>query len=78
MYSLILFYYIIIGFNKIITIIAIMNSRLKNQAVDYKMSLIMIGDSEVGKTCFLLKFADENFNTSHISTIGIDFKIKTI
>lgn len=55
-----------------------MNSRLKNQAVDYKMSLIMIGDSEVGKTCFLLKFADENFNTSHISTIGIDFKIKTI
>lgn len=55
-----------------------MNSKLKNQTVDYKLSLIMIGDSEVGKTCFLLKFADENFNTSHISTIGIDFKIKTI
>ena len=50
----------------------------KGQPVDYKISIIMIGDSGVGKTCFLLKFADENFNTSHISTIGIDFKIKTI
>jgi GTPase SAR1 family protein len=32
--------------------------------------LILIGDSGVGKTCFLLKFADENFTSSHISTIG--------
>lgn len=55
-----------------------MNSKTKNQTADYKLSFIMIGDSEVGKTCFLLKFADENFNTSHISTIGIDFKIKMI
>ena len=55
-----------------------MNAKLKNQAVDYKMSIIMIGDSGVGKTCILLKFADQNFNTSHISTIGIDYKIKTI
>lgn len=46
--------------------------------VDYKVSLIMIGDSSVGKTCFLLKFADENSNVSHIPTIGIDFKIKTV
>ena len=25
-----------------------------------------------------MKFADEKFNIAHISTIGIDFKIKTI
>lgn len=53
-------------------------SKFKGTAVDYKISLIMIGDSSVGKTCFLLKFADENSNISHIPTIGIDFKIKTI
>jgi len=53
-------------------------SKFKGLAVDYKISLIMIGDSSVGKTCFLLKFADENSNISHIPTIGIDFKIKTI
>ena len=34
----------------------------KAAAIDYKMSLIMIGDSSVGKTCFVLKFADENTN----------------
>jgi GTPase SAR1 family protein len=42
----------------------------KSQAFDYLIKLILIGDSGVGKTCFLLKFADENFTSSHISTIG--------
>ena len=42
----------------------------KNQAFDYLIKLILIGDSGVGKTCFLLKFAEENFTSSHISTIG--------
>lgn len=45
---------------------------------DCLMKLILIGDSGVGKTCFLMRFADDNFTTSHISTIGIDFKIKMI
>ena len=42
----------------------------KNAQFDYLIKLILIGDSGVGKTCFLLKFADENFTSSHISTIG--------
>jgi GTPase SAR1 family protein len=42
----------------------------KNSAFDFLIKLILIGDSGVGKTCFLLKFADENFTSSHISTIG--------
>ena len=36
------------------------------------------GDSGVGKTCILFRFSDDAFNTTFISTIGIDFKIKTI
>jgi Ras-related protein Rab-8A len=47
-------------------------------AYDYLMKFIIIGDSGVGKTCFLMRFADDSFTTSHISTIGIDFKIKPI
>ena len=47
-------------------------------AADHKISLIMIGDSSVGKTCFLLRFTEDNANASHIPTIGIDFKIKTL
>jgi len=38
----------------------------------------MIGDSGVGKSCLLLRFSDDSFTTSFITTIGIDFKIKTV
>jgi GTPase SAR1 family protein len=34
--------------------------------------------SGVGKSCLLLRFSDDSFTTSFITTIGIDFKIKTI
>ena len=32
----------------------------------------------VGKSCLLLRFSDDSFNTSFITTIGIDFKIRTV
>ena len=44
----------------------------------YLLKLIVIGDSSVGKTCLLLRFSDDQFPTSHMPTIGIDFRIKTI
>ncbi|KAJ6325296.1 hypothetical protein OIU76_012389 [Salix suchowensis] len=34
--------------------------------------------SGVGKSCLLLRFSDGSFTTSFITTIGIDFKIRTI
>lgn len=45
---------------------------------DYLFKIIVIGDSGVGKSSILFRFVDDNFNDSFISTIGIDFKIKTI
>lgn len=50
----------------------------KTQNYDYLIKLLVIGNSGVGKTNMLLKFCDNNFMTSHLTTIGIDFKIKTI
>lgn len=38
----------------------------------------MIGDSGVGKSCCLLRFSEDSFTPSFITTIGIDFKIRTI
>merc|ERR1719217_1177283 len=38
----------------------------------------MIGDTTVGKTSLLVRYADDDFNESVLATIGIDFKIKTI
>ena len=45
---------------------------------DYLIKLLMIGDSGVGKTSLLMRFSDDTFIPSFITTIGIDFKIKTI
>ncbi|XP_019771275.1 ras-related protein Rab-8A isoform X1 [Dendroctonus ponderosae] len=45
---------------------------------DYLFKLLLIGDSGVGKTCVLFRFSEDAFNTTFISTIGIDFKIRTI
>lgn len=44
---------------------------------DYLFKLLLIGDSGVGKSCLLLRFADDTYTDSYISTIGVDFKIKT-
>jgi len=50
----------------------------RQAAYDYLIKLLMIGDSGVGKSCLLLRFSDDSFTTSFITTIGIDFKIKTV
>ena len=35
-------------------------------------------DVGVGKSCLLLRFSEDQFTPSFITTIGIDFKIRTI
>lgn len=45
---------------------------------DYLFKLLLIGDSSVGKSCLLLRFADDSYVDSYISTIGVDFKIRTV
>ncbi|TGZ70639.1 hypothetical protein CRM22_003093 [Opisthorchis felineus] len=45
---------------------------------DALFKLLLIGDSGVGKTCLLFRYVEDTFSSSFISTIGIDFKIKTI
>ena len=42
------------------------------------LSFILIGDSTVGKTCFLLRYFKNQFNEVFLSTIGIDKEIKHV
>ncbi|GAB1604583.1 ras-related protein Rab-35-like [Argonauta hians] len=45
---------------------------------DHLFKLLIIGDSSVGKSCLLLRFAENTFSPSYITTIGVDFKIRTV
>nr|CDS22605.1 ras protein Rab 10 [Echinococcus granulosus] len=51
---------------------------MAKKTYDLLFKLMLIGDSGVGKTCILFRFVDDSFSSSFISTIGIDFKIKTV
>ncbi|KAK7233217.1 GTPase [Aureococcus anophagefferens] len=45
---------------------------------DHLFKLVLIGDTGVGKSCLLLRFADDAFTESYISTIGVDFRFRTV
>uniref|UniRef100_A0A0X3NZU5 Ras-related protein Rab-1 n=1 Tax=Schistocephalus solidus TaxID=70667 RepID=A0A0X3NZU5_SCHSO len=51
---------------------------MAKKSYDQLFKLMLIGDSGVGKTCILFRFVEDSFSSSFISTIGIDFKIKTV
>ena len=45
---------------------------------DDLFKLVIIGDSGVGKSCILLRFADDTFTENYYSTIGVDFRFKCV
>ena len=49
-----------------------------NTEFDVLLKMLLVGPECSGKTCLLMRYANDTFSESSISTIGIDFKIKTI
>ena len=45
---------------------------------DYLFKYLIIGNSGVGKSCLLIRFTDDKFEEGYVTTIGVDFKIKTL
>jgi small GTP-binding protein len=43
-----------------------------------KISMVVIGDTGVGKSCLLLQFVDRRFSSVHDLTIGVDFGSRII
>ena len=54
------------------------HGKKKTKQFDYTFKIVMIGDSGVGKSCILLRFADDKFNENFYATIGVDFRFKNI
>jgi GTPase SAR1 family protein len=40
--------------------------------------LVIIGDSGVGKSSLLMRFCDDSFREMYLTTIGVDFKFKSV
>ena len=49
-----------------------------NKKDDLTFKILILGDSNVGKTSLLLTYVDNYFPDSHVATIGIDYKIKEV
>jgi len=50
----------------------------KSKDYDYIFKIVLIGDTCVGKSCILVRFSDDIFNDSYVTTIGVDFRFKTM
>ena len=44
----------------------------------YLFKIILVGDSNVGKTSLMRRFTKGYFPSNHRATIGVDFTIKTV
>jgi len=51
---------------------------MKEEGCDHLIKVLTIGESGVGKTCLIQRFNKNEFSMNHLSTIAIDFKLKTI
>ncbi|KAI5067080.1 hypothetical protein GOP47_0017608 [Adiantum capillus-veneris] len=49
-----------------------------NQKIDYVFKVVLIGDSAVGKSQLLNRFARNEFSLDSKATIGVEFQTRTI
>ena len=48
------------------------------EGYDYLYKILLIGNSSVGKSSIFSRYVDNSYSDLSVSTIGVDFKIKTL
>ena len=56
----------------LVTVVAAWRHALRSPIL-FCVQIVMIGDSGVGKTSLLLRFANDRFDDSYMTTVGLDF-----
>lgn len=51
---------------------------MKTREYNHLFKVVIVGNSNVGKSSIVLRFADGEFNETYITTIGVDFRFKSI
>ena len=47
------------------------------QDYDYLFKIVIVGNSDVGKSCLLIRYTEGKFHST-ITTVGVDFKVYTV
>eukprot|EP00742_Colponemidia_sp_Colp-10_P000591 GILJ01000645.1.p1 GENE.GILJ01000645.1~~GILJ01000645.1.p1 ORF type:complete len:212 (+),score=27.32 GILJ01000645.1:165-800(+) len=50
----------------------------KKAQYDHLIKLLLLGDSGVGKSSLLMRLAEDKFTPNFVTTIGVDFKMRTV
>ena len=49
-----------------------------SDVVEHSYKILLLGDTAVGKTCFLKRYTEDTFQDAYLSTIGFDYKYKIV
>lgn len=49
-----------------------------NKSLDYTIKIMLLGETEIGKTCLIQRYVNNSFGINYITTIGIDFQLKIV
>lgn len=51
---------------------------VKMSDYDHLFKILLVGDSNVGKSAMLVRFTDGTFSSKFTTTIGVDYKIRSL
>jgi len=61
-----------------VSTVADINGKRKILIHDFLFKIMIIGDSTVGKSCIMTRFAKDTYRDNFIMTIGVDFQIRVV